>query len=564
MKKTFTLALITTFFFQTKNFAQFNAVWNANYQNTTANNYSNESRKVVLDASGNSYVLADATSNLDPSGVPGTTTWHYTVLTKYSPSGGLLVTRLLNVFNHFVTGYDNKGAYGLAIDATGNLYVGFSTYDAVTGFDANIAKYNTNLVRLWNHSFNPTSTDRGVDLAISSGGDAYAIVESTTGANVTYNFIKANAQLVTATPFYSLVTNTDVMYRVIVANNNVYATGYRVISGFKNVLTVKINNLGILKWQRTYNGGSVARDDFGRNLTMGADGYIYVTGTSDQGVPTGNDVIIMKLQDTNGSKLWARYKDFNHSLTDAGYFVDASDMNYVYAGSTSGNTILLERLETALGNSGGRVNYVPTPSAAFSNITGVALTDMRVSTNFGFYLTGNVQATDMSSQTFSAAFLVKFVVQAAARSTFKVDAEMPVSGDFSTSKTASCIALDYFKDDVYWLRDFYSNALNHQQETVVLTDIDMVSAIRAGNTMENNPAGDIFISPNPTHSFISLSMAEKIKKIELFNMTGRLVKTYNVLSENVELNLSELANGIYIGRIYSESGQSTSRKIIKN
>src|SRR5258708_26902434 len=165
MNKSLQFAAAIIFSLSTNVHAQFNTVWKADYQHTTSNDFSNESRKVVSDASGNVFVLADVTSNIDPLGNLTASTYHYTVISKYSTAGVFLLSKSINVANHFVAGFDNKGAFGLEIDANGDLFIGYTSYDGVTNFDANIAKYKgTNLVRLWNRRFNPTSVDKGIDL----------------------------------------------------------------------------------------------------------------------------------------------------------------------------------------------------------------------------------------------------------------------------------------------------------------------------------------------------------------------------------------------------------------
>jgi len=78
------------------------------YQHTSANNYSNESRKIVEDAAGNIYMMSDAPSNLDSTGAIAGCTHHYAVINKYS-SGRIRIHRKVSeVFNHAHYGFNNK------------------------------------------------------------------------------------------------------------------------------------------------------------------------------------------------------------------------------------------------------------------------------------------------------------------------------------------------------------------------------------------------------------------------------------------------------------------------
>ena len=76
-----------------------------------------------MDPAGNSYVLADVTSNIDPSGNSGATTYHYVVILKYNSAGTLLLSKNINVINHTISGFNNLGAFGLEIGADGFLYI---------------------------------------------------------------------------------------------------------------------------------------------------------------------------------------------------------------------------------------------------------------------------------------------------------------------------------------------------------------------------------------------------------------------------------------------------------
>ncbi|HKR03540.1 MAG TPA: T9SS type A sorting domain-containing protein [Bacteroidia bacterium] len=565
MKKSITILFVSILIFFTKSFAQFNTEWTANYQHTTAANFSNESRKVIVDGAGNGYVLSDVTSNIDPTGNVTASTYHYTVLSKYSSTGALLVSKSINVIDHTGTGFDNTGAFGMEMDANDYIYIGFITYDPAKDFDVNISKYNTSLVRLWTRKYNPAGSDVGVDMGINGSGTVFAIVKSVTGGNTIYRTIKANSQLTNDTALYSFTANTDVFNAIAVSGTSMYVTGYTMVSGAKACYTAKLNDQGTLKWTKTFNGGTIAGDDFGSDITVGPDGNVYLTGTSDRGAPTENDVLISKIA-PGGTTIWNRYRDYNNSNADAGLLINAPNMNYVYVGSQSGNSVLLDQIENGFGVAGGRTVYAPVPTATYIGLNGAHLHDLKVSVNDGFYLTGSIFATDNLGRTFCSAFLVKYLFSPpGSRDAFKLDSEMPVSGTFTNSTNGVSMALDYFKNDVYWLTDLFSDYSTHSTEKAVLKDLGMVSIIRQANTDNTTLApGEISIEPNPSAGLFTLSAGEKITKIELFNITGKQVKTLVAASEIIKMDLSELMNGIYIGKIYSASGTITSRKIIKN
>src|SRR5688572_3278567 len=100
MSKIIVAILCTIFFLPGKTQAQFNPIWNAFYQHTTAADFSNESRHVATDNSGNVFVLADVTSDIDPSGNSSPSTWHYVTLLKYNDQGILVDSEVLDIQNH--------------------------------------------------------------------------------------------------------------------------------------------------------------------------------------------------------------------------------------------------------------------------------------------------------------------------------------------------------------------------------------------------------------------------------------------------------------------------------
>ncbi len=74
------------------------------------------------------------------------------------------------------------------------------------------------------------------------------------------------------------------------------------------------------------------------------------------------------------------------------------------------------------------------------------------------------------------------------------------------------------------------------------------------------------VFPNPANSIISISNTENatINKISITDVNERIVKTENFVNiSDIEVNVSDLNNGLYFMNIYSENGLTT-KKIIKN
>ena len=78
---------------------------------------------------------------------------------------------------------------------------------------------------------------------------------------------------------------------------------------------------------------------------------------------------------------------------------------------------------------------------------------------------------------------------------------------------------------------------------------------------ENYFINDIIAYPNPVKDFLNFKTENKIFKIEVYDIAGRILSS-NSISEN-KINLSELKSGNYILKLYSEKGIMNT-KIIKD
>lgn len=77
--------------------------------------------------------------------------------------------------------------------------------------------------------------------------------------------------------------------------------------------------------------------------------------------------------------------------------------------------------------------------------------------------------------------------------------------------------------------------------------------------MKNHLLFNISFYPNPTKDLINLSINKSlsISSIELFDITGRMVKSYN--DSERKLNTEGLSSGQYILKIATEKGLITKK-----
>lgn len=72
------------------------------------------------------------------------------------------------------------------------------------------------------------------------------------------------------------------------------------------------------------------------------------------------------------------------------------------------------------------------------------------------------------------------------------------------------------------------------------------------------------VYPSPTSGLLKINSENSVSRVELYNITGKLVSTIqNVNERQFEINVSDLAHGLYVTNIYDQKGQVVSKKFIK-
>lgn len=64
----------------------------------------------------------------------------------------------------------------------------------------------------------------------------------------------------------------------------------------------------------------------------------------------------------------------------------------------------------------------------------------------------------------------------------------------------------------------------------------------------------VSIYPNPSHHFLNISSRFVIDKIELFDVTGKVIKVVEGNSKEIQVTISELSSGMYFVKVYTEHG----------
>ena len=240
--------------------------------------------------------------------------------------------------------YDGPGrndwdeATGLAIDTSGSVYVTGTSGGSGTDRDYATVKYNPSGAEQWvaRYSGPGNSLDKATALAIDDSGNIYVAGNSgDSGTGIDYATVKYNSEGVEewVARYNGPGNSSDEATALAVdAAGNVYVTGGSPSSSTYpynfDYATVKYNSEGVEEWVARYTG-SKDSSDYATALAIDAHGNVYVTGYSKSS-STKYDYATIKYN-SEGIEEWvARYNGPGNSLDKAtALAIDASGNVYV-------------------------------------------------------------------------------------------------------------------------------------------------------------------------------------------------------------------------------------------
>jgi len=233
------------------------------------------------------------------------------------------------------------GAYAIAVDGSGNVYVTGESKGSGTGEDYVTIKYNTNGKQLWIARYNGPAKkwDYANAIAIDSSGNVY-VTGASYGTSYDYATIKynTNGKQLWLKTYNGPAKKADSAKAIAVdSSGNVYVTGWSSGLGGGGIhatdyATIKYNTNGKQLWLKTYNGPANSYDDASA-IALDSSGNVYVTGTSYGAV---DDYVTIKYN-TNGEQLWLKtYNGPANSYDDASAIALDSSGNVYVTGTSYG------------------------------------------------------------------------------------------------------------------------------------------------------------------------------------------------------------------------------------
>lgn len=84
---------------------------------------------------------------------------------------------------------------------------------------------------------------------------------------------------------------------------------------------------------------------------------------------------------------------------------------------------------------------------------------------------------------------------------------------------------------------------------------------------ENSSANNFKLFPNPANTFFQINNqnnTSQLKEVTIHSLSGQLINTVNISSENQKISTDQLTNGIYIVRLISNNDAVSYHKLVKN
>lgn len=252
----------------------------------------------------------------------------------YSSTGTLLWTN-----SYSGPGSQSDYARALAVDASDNVFVTGYASGASGHYEFATLAYSSAGVPLWTNHYTSSATadNQPTAIAVASNGNVFVTGSSWDSGQrdmVTMAYSNSGVPLWTNS-FNGPANDSDEALAIAVGNDGrVIVAGYSQGAGASNpdFTTIAYSNEGVSLWTNHFNGTG---NDFARNVAVGADGTVFVTGQS-WGAASGYDCATVAYSG-NGVPLWTnRYDGQFGEEMPMGISV-GSNGNVVVTGNSQGN-----------------------------------------------------------------------------------------------------------------------------------------------------------------------------------------------------------------------------------
>ena len=97
-------------------------------------------------------------------------------------------------------------------------------------------------------------------------------------------------------------------------------------------------------------------------------------------------------------------------------------------------------------------------------------------------------------------------------------------------------------------------------KTMPILNVCQLKHVEYGESVEENVETANYVYPNPVKDVLTIT-ADNLKQVVMYNSIGQVVKTVVADEDNVQINVSDLQNGMYFVNIIDNAGNVTTNKV---
>lgn len=312
---------------------------------------------------------------------------------------------------------------------------------------------------------------------------------------------------------------------------------------------------------RSYNLANPVAVTTSAPFSVSADGTNFGTTAS---LETGNATLYVRYTGVTGEQTGtltlssAGAQDVVVNLSAKGYDCDAVEFPIVE--NFNANEFPIMCWTMIYGNNNPSINPM---SLMMANVEGTdfifAFSSMNVTSDYTQYLiTPRINFDGEMALTFRLTTLNS--VNGASAETFMI-------GTSSTTNDVDAFTWsEEFICNTPGFSDFYREipagtkyvAIKYTSENSYYLFVDDIE-LRASTAIEEIAEDMINVYPNPTRDLVNVNAPVQINNVELFNAMGQRLSTYAVEGVSAQINVSELANGIYFLKVNTVNGVITKK-----
>ena len=133
------------------------------------------------------------------------------------------------------------------------------------------------------------------------------------------------------------------------------------------------------------------------------------------------------------------------------------------------------------------------------------------------------------------------------------------TGDYEWVESGELNVIDYAENGSFYIAFIYTSS----DEAASSWEIDYVKVWgKFTAAVNDNEMACVSLYPNPAREQVSFTL-DNDAQINIFDVTGRMVREMNVAAGNAQLNVSELENGVYFVNFRYANGMTAIAKFVK-